>query len=245
MIRKTLSLGVGLLLLNFGVVTPLAVAQDCPPGNPRRSNYMLRSDDRRCEGINDILVSRDFGLTSLTIGKLSSTGKIQLTIPNFSNQEPKVRVQSATKGYQLDALEFKKTGNEWQFSWNDEVIQREKISRSSLRSLATINNNVVIPIRYGNLPKSSYNIHIYTGGNSESITLNIKERNGDIVYSKTLKNKPGKEVSFAWDGKNQQGQILPTGRYVLEVFAKVEQLNSAPEDLSYNVLFEHNPTWLK
>jgi flagellar basal-body rod modification protein FlgD len=244
MIRKTLSLGVGLLLLNFGVVTPLVVAQDCPTGNPRRSNYMLRSDDRRCEGINDILASRDFGLTSLTIGKLSSTGKLQLTIPNVLNQEPKVRVQSVQKGYQLDALEFKKTDKEWQFSWNDEVIQREKISRSSLRSLATI-NNVVIPIRYDNLPKPSYNIHIYTGGNSEYITLNIKERNGDIVYSKTLKNKPRKEVSFAWDGKNQQGQILPTGRYKLEVFAKVEQLNSAPEDLSYNVLFEHNPTWLK
>lgn len=241
-----LTLSVNFLIFSLILVYFPAQAKDkCNPGNPKNTAYLLRENDRRCEGITTPDVSNDFTLASFAIGQLQPTEKLTLIIPKISTlSEPTVRVQSTLKYYQLDPLKLNAQGNQWQFQWNNEVLFKENIPPSTLRTIA-IAKNVVIPVRLSPAKPPAYDIRIHTGNRAKTITLKIQQNNGNELYSKTLTNQPGSEVKFSWDGKTNQGKIVPAGRYTLAVNAQIERKNDADSDRSLTQQFEHNPSWLK
>lgn len=229
-----------LLLIPFLSPSPIN-AEPCERGNTQNSTYMFRQQDKRCEGINTQPVAASFSLNSFTIGQLTPAKNLTLTIPKIPNLgQPKVKIQSLEKYYQLDPLELKDKGTQWQFQWSNQVIQQENIPPQTLRSLASV-NNTIIPVILNQSP--AYQIGVYTGGNAIEITLRIKQNN-KIIYEQTLKNQQGKEVMFQWNGRDKNQKKLPKGRYQLEIKATVEQPNAPITPRSFIREFEHNPSWL-
>ena len=233
------------IFLGLGLLLP-ASAQTPPCKSGRTSNdaYMLRTDQKRCEGITTVdIVRGDFGLRSFTVGQFQPSRMLTLTIPNIANlPEPKILIQSSKGFYQLDPLELKPSRNQWQFQWSDEVLRSAKIAFSSLRSLAQV-DNAVLPVLLSKAP--SYDLRIFTGGRSKTIRVSILKLDGTELYRKTLTNQPGDEVAFSWNGRDQQNRAVARGRYTLKVEAQVEQRNAPPESRSRTRQFFHDPAWLK
>jgi flagellar basal-body rod modification protein FlgD len=234
-----------LLLLNLLLFNPSTEAKDrdCPSGNSKNTAYMRRENDLRCEGIISPEAAReDFYLSSFSIGQLQPTKTLTLKIPKVANlTEPTVRVQSTRKYYQLDPLKLKSQGQQWQFQWPNNILAAENIALNQLRTKA-ISDNVLIPVRLSN--NSAYDIRIYTGDPSKTITLKIQQKNGQEIYSQTVNNQPNKEVKFLWNGKTNQGKIVPPGRYILSINAVLETSNGN-QTKTLTQQFEHNPAWLK
>ena len=234
-----------LLLLNLLSFHPSTQAQDknCQPGNSKNTTYMRRENDSRCEGITTTSAAgSDFRISSFAIGQLQPTKNLTLKVPKVANlAEPTVRVQSTQKYYQLDPLKLKSQGQQLQFQWPNNILAAEKIALSQLRTRA-ISDNVLIPVGLSN--NSAYDIRIYTGDPSKTITLKIQQKNGQEIYSQTVSNQPNKEVKFLWNGKTKQGKIVPPGRYILSINAVLETSNG-DQTKTLTQQFEHNPAWLK
>ena len=239
-----------LLLLNLLSFNPPTQARDkdCQPGNSQNTAYMRRENDSRCEGIRTPnAAGTDFRISSFAIGQLQPTENLTLKIPKITNlSEPDVLVQSTQKYYQLiplqlKLLQLKPKGQQWQFQWQNNILTKENIALSQLRTRA-ISDNVLIPVRLSN--NSAYDIRIYTGDPSKKITLKIQQKNGQEIYSQTFNNQPNKEVKFLWNGKTNQGKIVPPGRYILSINAVLETSNG-DQTRTLTQQFEHNPAWLK
>lgn len=234
-----------LLFLNLLSFNPPTQARDkdCQPGNSQNTAYMRRENDSRCEGImTPNAAGTDFRISSFAIGQLQPTENLTLKIPKIVNlSEPDVLVQSNQKYYQLIPLQLKPQGQQWQFQWKNNILTKENIVLSQLRTRA-ISDNVLIPVRLSN--NSAYDIRVYTGDPSKTITLKIQQKNGPEIYSQTLSNQPNKEVKFSWDGKTKQGKMAPPGRYTLSINAILETSNG-DQTKSKTQQFEHNPAWLK
>jgi flagellar basal-body rod modification protein FlgD len=234
-----------LLLLNLLLFNPSTQAkdQDCQPGNSQNTAYMRRENDSRCEGImTPNSAGADFRISSFAIGQLQPTKNLILKVPKIANlSEPDVLVQSSQKYYQLIPLQLKPQGQQWQFQWQNNILAAENIALNQLRTRA-ISDNVLIPVRLSN--NSAYDIRIYTGDPSKTITFKIQQKNGQEIYSQTVSNRPNKEVKFLWNGKTNQGKIVPPGRYILSINAVLET-NNGDQTRTLTQQFEHNPAWLK
>ncbi|MFM7579027.1 MAG: FlgD immunoglobulin-like domain containing protein [Microcystaceae cyanobacterium] len=234
-----------LLLLNLLSFHPSTQAndKDCQPGNSKNTAYMRRENDSRCEGITTpSAAGSDFRISSFAIGQLQPTEKLTLKIPKIANlSEPDVLVQSSQKYYQLIPLQLKPQGQQWQFQWSNNILAEENIALNQLRTTAS-SDNILIPVRLSN--NSAYDIRVYTGDPSKTITLKIQQKNCQEIYSQTLSNQPNKEVKFLWNGKTKQGKIVPSGRYILSINAVLET-NNGDQTKTLTQQFEHNPAWLK
>lgn len=247
MIRLT---WISLLTLSFCLVSPFpkdTFAAPCQSGNQRNSSYMLRKRFKRCEGITTPDVSRSFGFSSLTIGRIKNEGKISLSIPRYRGfSEPSVRITSRKYFYQMDPLRLQKSRKAWEFKWSSKILSNENIPISSLRSLAeTAQNRIIIPVMYGN--SSNYDFRIHTGNRTQKIVLKVLNSKGKAVSIQTKTDQPGKEVRFSWDGKDQKTKKdVYAGQYTLKVEANIERPNSSVPELRYQTRkFVHNPDWLK
>jgi len=234
-----------LLLLNLLLFNPLTQAKDqnCQSGSSKNTAYMRRENDSRCEGImTPNAAGADFRISSFAIGQLQPTKNLILKIPKIAKlSEPDVLVQSTQKYYQLIPLQLKPQGQQWQFQWQNNILAAENIALNQLRTKA-ISDNVLIPVRLSN--NSAYDIRVYTGDPSKTITFKIQQKNGQEIYSQTVSNQPKKEVKFLWKGKTNQGKIVPPGRYILSINAVLETSNG-DQTKTLTQQFEHNPAWLK
>jgi hypothetical protein len=242
---NSFTIAINFLVLAAFFISPLARA-DTPPcrsGNTKNTAYMLRPDDSRCEGIVDPEAARsDFNLSSFTVGMLQPADKLVLRIPKSGDlSKPDVFVQSSVRYYRLKPLILSSLSDRWQFQWSSSVLRQVNIVPTSLRSIARA-GDTILPVLLSRSPV--YTIYIYTGGHVKTITLHISQSNGKQIYSQTLTDRPGDEVSFTWNGRTQKGDLATTGHYILKVEAQVEQRNAPSESRTYTVQFEHNPAWL-
>lgn len=250
----TLSLSLVLGVTNRVLPQP----QACKPGSARNTAYMQRDGDKRCEGITTPQASLpDFGLSSLSIGQLQDSPNLALTIPKAPRlSQPKVRIQAITpstkpnvanrdKYYQLDPLALKDGGQQWQFQWTNAILSQENIPLTKLRGIAQAEpGNIILPIRFSSSP--TYDLRIYTGNRTKTITFRIIDSKNVTVYSSKPKtNQPGTEVAFSWDGRTTQNKPAPAGRYTLRLDAEVERPNVPADRRQDTRQFEHNPAWLK
>ena len=113
--KKTLALTLTLTLLTSLFPGQPAVAQ-CARGNNRSTAYIQRDNDKRCEGLAPQRISSSFELVSLAIGKIATPQeKYALSVPNYRSKQPKVRIRSIRKNYQLDPLGLTLSNNKYLF----------------------------------------------------------------------------------------------------------------------------------
>ncbi len=221
-------------------------AQNCGTGNTRSSNYIQRDNDKRCEGIAPIETAGSFSLISLSIGRIREmTDSLKLEVPSRNNQEPKVRVRSVPKNYQLDPLTLRPQGSRYQFKWSNYVIDREDIALESLRATASISDGklIYLPVIFN--PAKTYDIVLFANARSQIKELQILQNN-EVIYETSRPNwQPKGEIFFTWDGRTSDGKLAKAGLYELRVKALLEQDDAPPRNAPINITFEHNPQWLK
>lgn len=56
-------------------------------------------------------------------------------------------------------------------------------------------------------------------GNADSVVVTIKDASGKVVQTNELGEQQAGMFYFAWDGKNENGDVLPDGKYTFSVKA--------------------------
>ena len=57
-------------------------------------------------------------------------------------------------------------------------------------------------------------------GQADSVKVDIKDANGNVVRTIDLKNKEAGAVDVVWDGKSDSGNKMPAGKYTMDIHAK-------------------------
>jgi flagellar basal-body rod modification protein FlgD len=60
---------------------------------------------------------------------------------------------------------------------------------------------------------------IALAGNADSVQVTIKDASGKVVQTNELGEQRAGMFYFAWDGKNESGDVLPDGKYTFSVKA--------------------------
>ncbi|WP_035140243.1 hypothetical protein [Fischerella sp. PCC 9605] len=222
--------------------------QACPNGSPESTAY-IRRNSNRCEGIVRQLPGESqtgsLRIISLITHDSSTLGNtVVLRIPRLSNSsKPELTAQSLKQNYLLDNLVFSQNFSNFTFNLPTNILKKVGISLDDIRVLASVklgNNFVFVPVILGQ-PAAQYKFVLFTQYRASFPTLQIRNSNGQIVYSNPRPNfqSPG-EVFIAWDGRKQ-----PAGRYVLHIVGKQERDGRKPKEITRNINFEHNPGWLR
>lgn len=117
-----------------------------------------------------------------------------------------------------------------QFSNLEQAIsQNEKLEQLQMSSSALVSSTTtdligrevlakgdIVSIRNGERPEP---LNYALGGNSADVSLRIMNQDGAIVRRVELGSKGAGTHAFSWDGRNDEGDMLPSGMYRIEVMA--------------------------
>ena len=225
----------------------LPAAANCTEGNPRTTDYIRRKSPNRCEGIKrELLSGNSLTLISIVTRNIASYGKtLTLQVPQIrGGKNPQVLVQSFGDNYryQLDDLSLSNNGSRFGSSWDTFVLREAKIPTNKLRALASYNlgsQPVYVPAILGQT-SGKYEFVFYSGDRVKFVSFKIVSENQETIYSAPQTNARKGETVFTWDGRN-----APAGRYTLKYVAKIDRRNQPSDRIPGEIVFEHNPSWLK
>ncbi|BAY79562.1 hypothetical protein NIES25_60470 (plasmid) [Nostoc linckia NIES-25] len=224
-----------LLIFSF---SHLPAAASCPEGNPQSTDYIRRQPPNRCEGLIENLSANTLNLISIATRNLSSFSKtLTLQVPQINGgQNPEVIVKS------LDDLLLSKNGSRFSFSWDTYVLRQAKIPANKLRAVASYNlgsQPVYVPVILGQ-SSGKYEFAFYSESRVKFISFKILSPSKETIYETKQPNPKKGETIFTWDGRN-----AAAGRYQLRYVANIERRNEPSDRISRQIVFEHNPNWLK
>ena len=244
-----------LLILNFTPVAALNLT--CATRNDRSVSYQLRENDRRCEGVQPKNISSGFEFVSFTLGNLKDSPDLSLQVPDVMNgRKPVIHVLAEKSDYQLDPIDLPDAGDQFKFQWSNAVLNELKLNPNRLRATAKFRSGsqlVYAPVRWDqNRAKTTrYNLVFVTGNQR---LKNLKFEIHDMKSIASAKLEPiytesrsrvyqkGAAIPFTWNGKNQNGKDVSTGRYRLEV---EYTLGNSPSSERSAFIIYHDPKWLK
>lgn len=227
----------------------LPAAASCPEGrNPQSTDYIRRKLPNRCEGIKEESISgNSLSLISIASRRnLASFGKtLTLQIPQINGgKNPQVIVKSLDDNYhyQMDDLLLSNKDSRFSFSWDTYVLREAKIPTNKLRALASYSlgsQPVYVPVILGQT-SGKYEFVFYSQDRVKFPNFEILSKDEKAIYSDSRKNPKKGETIFIWDGRN-----APAGRYKLHYVANIDRGNEVSDDIEGEIIFEHNPNWLK
>jgi flagellar basal-body rod modification protein FlgD len=232
-------------------IHPLSAAAYCPKGNPRSTDYIRRQTPNRCEGVKlEPISGNSLSLISIATRNIANYEKtLTLQVPRIKNgNNPQVIVKSLDDSYhyQLDDLLLSNNGANFGFSWDTYVLRQAKIPANKLRAVASYSlgsQNVYVPVTLGKT-SGKYEFVFYSQDRVRFTSLKIfpleNKKEDNPIYSTSRKTANSGEISFIWDGSK-----APGGRYKLHYIAFIDRINEPSDRIEKEIVFEHNPTWLK
>lgn len=220
-----------------------AHATNCNDGRPSSNSY-IRRDNNRCEGTmrREGNITGDIDLISLTSshgGTLGST--LMIEIPKISSNQPTVKITEPDINYRLDDLSFASSGQFYRFELPTTVLQRLGItSLNPLRGLAKKGGNqrVYLPVIF-NTPAPKYRFVFYSSRQSSFQKAEIR-KDGRALISWGVQGRKQGEKIFEWAPGSS-----PAGRYTFYFEANIYQRSGSPQTIERNIIFDHNPAWLR
>ena len=232
-------------------INPLSAVAYCPKGNPSSTDYIRRQPPNRCEGVKlEPISGNSLSLISIATRNIANYEKtLTLQVPRIKNgNNPQVIVKSLDDSYhyQLDDLLLSNNGANFGFSWDTYVLRQAKIPANKLRAVASYSlgsQNVYVPVTLGKT-SGKYEFVFYSQDRVEFTSVKIvpltDKKDQKPVYSTSRTTPNSGEISFIWDGSK-----APTGRYKLHYIAFIDRINEPSDRIEKEIVFEHNPTWLK
>jgi flagellar basal-body rod modification protein FlgD len=232
-------------------LTPLSAdTLPCISDDTNSRYYILRENDRRCEGIKAPKRSASFELISFTTGQIPQiplgSNFLNLQVPGEATPEPKIAVENRERSYYLDPIKpinYNQKTKRFQLRWSDNVIQNVGIPLDQIYATATINditskstNPKYIPVIFDRA-SGVYKFVFWTNQRTKITKFEIRQQSKTIFKTSRPNFQPKGEISISWDGRS-----TPAGNYQLLVEAELEQSEEQPP---INLTFQHNPQWLK
>ena len=89
----------------------------------------------------------------------------------------------------------------------------------AMQAAGMIGKNVMIAGNGLPLADSKAFAGIALTGNADSVVVTIKDASGKVVQTNELGEQQAGMFYFAWDGKNENGDVMPDGKYTFSVKA--------------------------
>jgi len=104
-------------------------------------------------------------------------------------------------------------------------------SNKALQASALVGRSVLVPSEIGYLPEGGeIEGAIDLPESAENVIVTISNKSGEIVRRMSLGQMDAGVGTFTWDGKNENGELMPKGKYDISatgnVFGKNESLNT-------------------
>ena len=223
------------VLLGSSIAAP-AFSQPCPPGNPSSTAYLFRQKMDRCEGTRNKPISAiKLDLAALQVGQPAiSDNKLSFRVPRLpDSSEPEVRVNAIQGNYQMKPKQLNLEGKYYLFRWGIGVLSNAGIDPNSLRAKARLNSKgtVYLPVLFSQ--DKAYSFVLYSNGPIRLKRLAIVKGNGTPVQEFGATEFEG-EYTLPWrPGTQQSGEF--------KLVAQPED----PSDGLLNIMFRHDPRWLR
>lgn len=190
----------------------------------------------RCEGARSKPISATrLNLAALQVGQPAlSEQKLSFRVPLLPDSaEPEVSVNAIMGNYQMRPRRLAREGNNYVFRWGVGVLRNAGIPTTALRARAKLNSTptVYLPVLFSR--DRAYSFVLYSNGPIRLKRLAIVKRDGTPVQEFGATEFDG-EYRLPW-----RPSSLPSGEYRL-VAQPVES-----SDGSLNIMFRHDPRWLR
>lgn len=86
-----------------------------------------------------------------------------------------------------------------------------------------VQSDIATPLRDG-----SYSGAVSLPNGADSVTINFVDANGQVVHSQSATDQVAGTMPFAWDGKDDDGNVVATGPLSIQVVARVNGQNTSP-----------------
>lgn len=102
-------------------------------------------------------------------------------------------------------------------------------SSRALQATALVGRAVKIPAESGYLGEGGVLVgSVDLPATTSSLTMNVYNEAGELVWNRELGAQEAGDLSFAWDGELDDGSMLPPGKYRFEALATID---GQPEQL--------------
>lgn len=86
-----------------------------------------------------------------------------------------------------------------------------------------VQSDIATPLRDG-----SYSGAVSLPNGADNVTINFVDANGQVVHSQSATDQVAGTMPFAWDGKDDDGNVVATGPLSIQVVARVNGQNTSP-----------------
>jgi len=150
--------------------------------------------------------------------ELGQDAFLQLMIAQLNNQDP---LSPQDNGEFISQIaQFSSVEGITNVNNSINALLEEVRSGRTVESASLIGQTVQINSDVGRLVEGEGLSGSYVlGASSPTVTLNITDSVGALVYSENLGTRPAGEHRFTWDGIGDDGSILPSGDYNISVTA--------------------------
>jgi flagellar basal-body rod modification protein FlgD len=154
---------------------------------------------------------------------------LNLLIAQLKNQDPLNPVDNAQFIAQLAQFSQLEQAKQMTTALNTFIQRQDSTNATGLVSL--IGRDVTAMGSSMSLVSGTpVSLSYLLGGNAANVTLQIKNPSGVAVRTLTFGNQAGGAQSVRWDGKDQFGNLLPTGSYTFAVTAATADGNPVSAD---------------
>ncbi len=182
---------------------------------------------------NNIAIYDNLGLSRSNEPKVEASKEdqfMQLLIAQLKNQDPLEPQENGEFLSQLAQFETAAGAEELQKSFD--TFSANMMSTSALQASSLVGRSVLAPGGIAQL-EAGQNVtgQIDLASSTTNLTLEITDAAGQLVKTIPMGTQAAGEISFNWDGSDQNGNILPPGGYRIRAIADAGSEQIAQEVL--------------
>ncbi len=168
-----------------------------------------------------------------TSGKLGQDEFLQLMVTQLKNQDPFKPMESGEFLSQL--AQFGTVSGIQDLETSFSQLSTSLVSNQAMQASSLIGRSVLAAIGSGLLEAGGeLRGAVDLPASTENVTVQIRNSAGQLLRSLDLGPQPGGMVQFAWDGRDDQGNQVKAGTYLVNAIAGIEGQDEAVESMLYS-----------
>lgn len=174
-----------------------------------------------------------------TSSLVAQTGETQdrflrLLVTQMKNQDPLNPLDNAQVTSQMAQLSTV-SGIE-KLNATVQALSASMSAAQSLQAAAMIDRVALVPGNQIDLLNGKSNAAVELDEPVDSLTVTIKDKNGNVVRTLEVGAQDAGVVDFVWDGTDNQGAAAQNGSYTFSATAMIKGDKSTPTTLSYGMV---------
>jgi flagellar basal-body rod modification protein FlgD len=144
---------------------------------------------------------------------------LKLMVTQLNNQDPMKPMENNTFLSQI--AQFGSVTGLDKLNNQIQSLSTSLTSGQALQAGSLVGHQVLVPMDVGSLQSGqAIGGQVSIPESSSQVTVRIYDTNGQLVRELPMGAADSGELQFNWDGTNDQGQFMPSGKYQVEVSAQ-------------------------